>query len=311
MPWRRGNKLALVAEGQAQGRVKEIYTEIKESLGTPHISIVFQAYAAYPAFLELHWQSLRPVVQTSEFFSLADRLRADAYTRLHSYFQVPNLYQRMQSINFSEGAVKDLTGTIDLFYYCEPLTLLMVAAQFQAFEAPIGAQARSTRTATPAFPFSCPVFVDESTAAPATRKTYDEIRRTLELSTIPSAFKAFARWPDFMREYWEALRIVLQSPVYEGCHYGVRETAFALTREFPVIVDLSFGRMAEAGLADEVVGSLVRINEAFVNALSGLVLEVAFAKIAIEGGTSRELAKPQTKRETPEESPVADKERAA
>src|ERR671922_534395 len=77
MPLKKG-KPALVGEQEAEGSTREIFSEIKQALGVPHVNLVFQAYAAHPRFLELHWRATKPILGTQEFFQLADRLRAEA-----------------------------------------------------------------------------------------------------------------------------------------------------------------------------------------------------------------------------------------
>src|SRR5258706_12662783 len=103
---RKGLKRAPVAEVDARGRTREIYGEIKDALGVPHVDVVFQAYGAYPEFLELLWTSARPALRTQDFFVLAERLRADAYTRPPSYLAVPDFRAHIAWLPFTEGAQK-------------------------------------------------------------------------------------------------------------------------------------------------------------------------------------------------------------
>jgi hypothetical protein len=289
MPWKKGNRLKLVPESQARGRTLEIFEELKQALGIPEVTVVFQAYASYPTFLDLHWRALRPVVKTQQFFGLAERLRADSYTRIHSYFDIPDLCARVEEMKFSPGARDELTGVVDLWHYCEPAFLLIVAAQFQAFESTIGHKAEAIIPASHPVFTQRPIAIDEETAPPATHAIYEDMRRTLHLPAVPVAYRNFARWPDFLQVYWKELKGLLQSPVYEGCHYGARETAFALTREFPEPVDLTVTQLSEAGLTDDDIASVVRITELFVNGLSALVLNISYAKISLEGGTHRAI----------------------
>ncbi|HYH01234.1 MAG TPA: halocarboxylic acid dehydrogenase DehI family protein [Terriglobales bacterium] len=285
MPWRKGHKLKLVPENQAQGRVREIFEEVKRTLGIPYLDDFYQALGAYPAFLEMHWKAVRPIAQSQQFFALAARLRADAYTRMHSYFEIPDLCARITDMQFSPGAREELTGVVELSHYSDPLMLLLVAAQFQAFESPFG------QDELPRVPASHPVFserpclIEEDTATPRVKKIYDEVKRAMDLPFTPLVFRATGRWPDFLTVYWETLRTILRSPVYEGCHYGVRESAFALTREFPSVIDLTLPQLTDAGIDDEQLASVVRICDLFVDALGSTVLNVSLAKIALEGGT--------------------------
>lgn len=284
MPWRKGHKLKLVPENQAQGRVSKIYREIKDNLGVPQVSDVYQALGAYPAFLDLHWTALRPITESQQFFALGERLRADAYTRIHSYFEIPDLCMHITDLAFSTGARAELTDVTELCQHGEPLMLLLIAAQFQAFESPVGGSREREAARHPVFA-ERPLLIEEEAASPRVRKILDEMKRTMDLPVVPQTYRAFARWPDFLSVYWDTVRPIVQSPIYEGCHYGVRESAFGLTREFPEVVDLSLPQLADAGIDDEAIASVVRICDLFVSSMSGTVLNVALAKIGLEGGT--------------------------
>jgi hypothetical protein len=285
MTWRKGNRLKLVPESQAEGETAQIYREIKEALGIPHIDGTYQALAAYPQFLSLHWKALLPVVQTQEFFSLAERMRADCYTRMHGYFEIPDLYAQISNMAFSTGAREELAVVVDLHNYSSPLLLLMIAAQFHAFDSPVGQTGSRTRPAEhPEFRQRV-VLVPEENASSVVHRCYEDIKRSLGLPFAPSFYLSLARWPDFLQFFWDSLRPIVRSPVYEGCHYGSRETAFALVREFPEPFELNITQLSEAGISDEDIGSIVRILELFVSALTATVLNGAAAKIGMEGGT--------------------------
>ena len=134
MPISRKRRLILVREADASGRTLEIFQEIKAALGVPHVNLIFQAYGAYPNFLDAMWKALRPALETREFFEHADRLRAEAYTRAHNYFVIPDLCSSIRDIQFSTGAQHELTDVVELFHYNNPLLLLITALQLQAFE---------------------------------------------------------------------------------------------------------------------------------------------------------------------------------
>src|SRR5205823_5254268 len=133
MPERRG-KLKLVREREAEGRIREMYGEIRQALGIPFVPVVYQAFAAYPEFLEQHWRVFSPTFNTQQFFHLGDRLRGEAYTRMHNYFQIGDLCEPLTEMSFTEGAKHQLGDVIDLFNYVNPLLLVIVSTQLLAFE---------------------------------------------------------------------------------------------------------------------------------------------------------------------------------
>ena len=64
-------------------------------------------------------------------------------------------------------------------------------------------------------------------------------------------------------------------------------------RELPASIEMDIAQLLDVGMDDEGLSALVSTNEAFVQALSGLVLDVTFARIASEGGTRSECHRSQ------------------
>jgi hypothetical protein len=58
-------------------------------------------------------------------------------------------------------------------------------------------------------------------------------------------------------------------------------------------VETSIPQLQDAGLSDDQISSLTKITEALVDAYSGLLLDITFAKIGCEGGTRPETARVQ------------------
>lgn len=292
MSWKKGNRLPQVTEAQAEGRTREIYEEVKQALGLPHVNVMCQVYGGFPQFLNLHWETFKPVVETRRFFELAERLRADAYTRMHNYFAIPNLGEALNELHFSEGASKELTDVIDLFQYSNPLLLLLATAQMQSFEGAIGdSSAAREQAAHPVFGLR-PILIHEETAPAHVKKIYEEIKRTFSMPVVSMDCRAMARWPDFLRAYSDALKNVVDSPLYHQCQNGIRETAWALTRELPGPIELSVSTLEETGVDESDISSIVRISDMFVHGLSSLTLNISMAKIGLEGGNLSHRERP-------------------
>ncbi len=281
MPWKKGNRLRVVTEGEALGPTRALYAEIKRALGTPALSVFYPALGAYPQFLRLHWDLMRPVVSSGQFFACAERLRADAYTRAHNYLRILDLGSCL-----SDGDLGQLRDAIEIFNHKDSLLLLLFCLQIQAMEGPAGKPVRSSPPPHLSFP-DPPALVEEAAAPAAIRHTYEEIRRVLELPCVNAEYRAMARYPEYLRAYWTLLKALLQSPLYQECFYGIREAAWNLARELPGPIELPIEQLLDAGLQEEEIASVARILELFVRNLSGLVMNVAIAKISLEGGNWR------------------------
>jgi hypothetical protein len=284
MPWKKGNRLRAVSEQDASPEVYSVYAEIMQKLGVPRVNVLFQVYASYPGFLELHWKLFGPIVESGEFFQLAERLRADAYTRAHNYFVIANLRPQLDALHFTEGAKQELAGLIDLFAYNDPLLLLISAAQQQAFDGVIGTGHLALLPPTPGYFEKRPVLLEEESTEPDVRRVFEEFRQVYGLSMVSQDFRALARWPDFLRVYWELLQPLLASPLYRECQFGIHESAWTLARELPGTLELTLDQMTAAGMSEDDVASVVRLTQAFTRSLSSSLLNISIAKIGIEGG---------------------------
>ena len=286
MRWKRGNRLKLVGEADAPPRTRQIFDEVRHSLGVPVVPVLYQSYATCPEFLEIHWQAFRPAVQSRQFFSLGARLAAESYTRVHNYFDVNSLSSR--ELHYSTRPEIPLAQVLDYYQYLNPLLLLITSAQMQAFEGPVGSERITPESAQhPDFPVS-PRLLEMAEATPAVHRIWDDRRHLLELAFISDEHRALAVWPRFYQEYWRALQQLMRSPLFTDSQYRIGESAFSLSRELPGKMETNVSQLLEAGLTDDDVASLARINEAFEQALSGLILDITFARVACEGGTHRE-----------------------
>ena len=283
MPNRWPN-LKLVSESEATGRTSEILSEVRQALGVPYSGLIFRAYAAYPDFLDIFWSSVQPAVRDARFFMLADRLRATAYTRVYSYFPVPDFCARAEQMRLSPGARQELSATVDLLYYCNPLQLLLSAVALQAFDKSVGRAAPAANPVERAEFRIRPVLVDEGAATPRVARIYDEIKRTFGAPVVNTDFRAFARFPDFLEDYWAVLRPLTESPLYAESQFGVQDAALSLAREFPAEVNLTKDRLEKAGIDDDTIGAVVRATELFMKILSSSLLNLALAKIGLDGG---------------------------
>lgn len=284
VPWKKGNRLRVVAEDQADESAREVLRDVKRVLGIPILHLFYPALAAYPAFLKLHWELLRPIATSQEFFCCAERLRADSYTRAHNYFRIKNLWDGAPIQGIEPAARQEVTAALEFFHYKDPLILLLFCLQMQALESTAGQPGSLTPAAEIKVPVTAPDLVPEDTAPLAVRKRYEEIRRLSELPYVSPEFQALARWPEALNVYWQFLQQVMQSPLYHECLYSVRTTAWALAAELPGPLELSLDQLAEAGLTPEDIASIARIFELFVKNLSGMLLNVSLAKIGFEGG---------------------------
>lgn len=296
MRWKRGNRLRLVSEGEAPAATRAIFDEVRHSLGLPVVPTLYQAYAAFPDFLALHWRTFRPAVQSQQFFLLGARLAAESYTRAHNYFEIASLTACDSHTQVSPKL--PVAQVLDYYQYLDPLLLLISSAQMQALEGPVGRDGTPEAASHPVFPVAPCLLTDEH-VTPAVHRTWNERRRILEVAFLSDEHRSLACWPDLYHAYWLSLKGLLQSPLYKDCQYRIGESAWTMAHELPIRVETSVAQLMEAGMDSDDVSSLTRINEAFMQAMTALVLDITFARIGCDGGTCGHSAPVQQEPATP------------
>lgn len=288
MTWKRGSRLKLVSEAEASPPVCAIFDEVRHSLGVPAVPILYQAYAAVPKFLELHWEALRPALRTRAFFRMGERLAAEAYTRAQNYFAIPDL-RRMRDPN-SEGdsEITSLLGALAYYQYLDPLLVFVTAAQMQAFDGAVGSAIDRVEEGSPRLMAFAPELVADALSNAGVQRIWDERKRSLDLPFIPQEHRAAAMWPGIYQQCWSAVKDLIASPLYADCQYRIGESAWGLVRDLPVPVETEISRLAEAGLSGEDISLVARVNESLFAAFTGMLLDVTFMRIACEGGSQTE-----------------------
>ncbi len=285
--WKKGQAVRLVPFSEATGRVLDVYRDIQQVLGVPHISSFFQFLGTQPRFLDHFWSAVRPIVRSEAFLACAGRLRGDAYRRVHTNFDVPDLKCDIARQQFSPGACEELRDCIQFFSHAVPSSLLLSAFLLEAFAGPAG---RATIAGTPAptpRPHRRIVLVDEDAAAPVVKGIFADIRFSTGADVIHTVYRAFARWPDFLQSYWTATKPITVSESFQQSESAIREDALQITAEIPGPVEFNANALAELGMNEGEIGSLIRITDMFVSSLAAALLNVSVARIGLEGGSAR------------------------
>jgi len=286
MSWKRGSRLKLVTEADAMPPTCAIFDEVRHSLGVSDVPILYQAYAAVPKFLELHWEAWRPAMSSHMFFRMGERLAAETYTRAQSYFAIPDSRMLRESADAAE--ITGLLGALRYYQYLDPLLALITAAQMQAFDGVVGTPVDQVEGGSPNSIVRAPELAAYQRAATGLQRVWEERRRTLDLPFIPDEHRAAAMWPALYQQCWAGLKELISSPLYADCQYRIGESAWGMVRDLPVAVDTEISRMVEAGLSAEEISQVARINESLFAAFTGMLLDVTFMRIACEGGSQTE-----------------------
>jgi hypothetical protein len=285
MGWKKGQAVLLLPPTEATGRVLEIYRDVQFAFGVPHVSSFFQFLGTQPRFLDRFWTAVRPIVQTEAFFACSHRLRADAYTRVHNYFHIPDLKSEVARLQFSLGAREELKDCINFFCYSVPMTMMLASLLSKSFEGPAGSPSIPRTSAPCAKTHRRIVLVDEDSAGPIVKSIFADIRFATGADVIHTVYRGFARWPDFLTSYWAAVKPIAVSDLFQHCESALLEDALQIVAELPGPIEFTSSDLAGLGLTESDSTSLIRITEMFVHSLAAALLNVSVARIAMEGGS--------------------------
>jgi hypothetical protein len=281
----------VIPESEANASIGEVYNDIKSSLSLPQVPLFFQMCGDSGPFLPQFWEAARPVARTCAFMAAAQRLRADAYTRMHNYFEIP-----AASDSFGLAASAELAGTLELLLYQGGALLLLLSLATEALDNPIGQPFVSREEGSPPRFGLAPMLVEEEGAAPETRKILDEVRRHYGLGVVPMEFRALAVWPAFLSQHWQLWKQLIHSPILAACEHQLLLHSIELAHALPGPVELSSASLRQSGLNEEEFSSIVRFTNNWNRASAMLLLQIAAAKISAEGGSiypqPKEISRP-------------------
>jgi hypothetical protein len=284
MGWKKGQAVPLLPLSEATGRVLEVYRDVQQVFGVPHVSSFFQHLGTRPRFLDRYWSVVRPIVGTEAFFSCAQHLRAEAYVRVNTQFQIPDLKSEINRQQFSFGACEELRDCINFFYHAVPMSLLLSATLSEAFTGGTGNADIPRIPATAHKHQRRIVMVEEDSASPAVKAIFADIRSATGADVVHTVYRAFARWPDFLKSYWEAVKPLTVSDLFRQSENSVCEDARRLTKELPGPLQFNSSDLAALGMNESEANSLICVTDMFVHSLSAALINVGIARIAMEGG---------------------------
>lgn len=266
----RAARLKLVPE-EADGNVAQIFAAAKEATGLPFVPELLRAFGSVPEFWQFAWPQFHSAIRGRQFAHCADRLRAQAYTNSINYFT------RIPALDWKQ----EVTATVDMYHCAAPRLLLLSATLLRAMEAPTG-QARQSEPDVPAIcPAGAPPLADQEITG-SSRAILDDYRHSRGAPLANCWMRSLARWPAALENYWNMLKPLIASPVYQRFELELRESAFALAEEWPSEVDLTPERLTDAGFAHAEIAEAGRVMNLFTLEYSAMLLDVEIARIAVE-----------------------------
>jgi hypothetical protein len=277
--------IQLLRENEATDeRAREAFRDIKNALRVPIVTLIFQAWAAVPRFLDIVWRRLRPNVLSQSFAELADRLGADVQAGTMQW-GVGNHAAALRGRAVSEAEIARMREVIELFAQVNPKLAILASAVDQALAGtPVGGAGskgpkRDEDSERPR-EFRGVRFglVEEKEAPPRVRAIYEDMRATLHLPFIETEYKAMASYPDWLEVWWRDCKPKLTEPRYELLARALRAEASKAAHELPHGLFLGGELLDSYGIDEEKRAELKSTTATFVRQLPTLIINVELAR---------------------------------
>src|SRR5262249_6382876 len=186
-----------VSEAEAQGRVAEIYEEIRRTVGMPIVNLVYRHLAVEPKRLEAVWKELRRNLSTPKATRLVER------AALHGVTSIPS--QALAAVGVHGEKLRLARSTLHVYARANSRNLLGMQALMHG--SPGG---HEERAGEPPPNVAILPMADLSALPPATLALLDEMSAALvgqeEPRLVPSLLRHFAADPPLLALLWTALQ---------------------------------------------------------------------------------------------------------
>lgn len=223
-----------VMPDEAQGRIAEIYEDVRCTLRVPFVNYVFRATANFPEVFDGLWQELRGVARRAEFERTADSLREQA--------AAGDLADEVGSPAVEDAVDEDGQRRAEAFnetiHYVLP-KLLLVASGFALIlddDVPDGSppDLGAALPYGPADGSQALAMVGPDEAGDRVTELYEDIQDRHGHPGVASYYRALAQWPRLLEAVWDAVRPVVGDASYRRLTAELTVTAQDAARELLV-----------------------------------------------------------------------------
>lgn len=267
-----------VLEEHAEGDLKGIFQDIKNTLRVPMITLVFGALATEPDYLRVAWRQLHTNAQTVYFEQRADDIRRLAVTSMSELGEIR-----------TPAGDDGISPMLGVFHYVNPKLLLAVSALRSSMlgQAPRVANLPldEKRQVVSGIPTEMPSvkWIDPATSDQRLQRVFSDIRATSASGIVNSELRAMAEWPEFLDAAWSAVKPRMATPAYRRATRQLRWMADEAVLGFPFRMDATPHTLRHAGLSEQQLDTVRSMLNAFYVAISESVANVAIFITGLDG----------------------------
>jgi Halocarboxylic acid dehydrogenase DehI len=277
--------IQLVRESEATDeRVREAFRDIKVSLRVPLVNLIFQAWAAYPKFLDATWRRLRPSVLTPEFAELAGYVGTKVREGIDGW-PVSDHAALLRARAVGESDIVRMREIVELFSQVNPKLAIMASAVDAALAGSSvggvgtkGPHREEERERPKEFRGVRFTLVEERDAPPRVRAIYEDMKTALGLPFIEAEYRAMASYPDWLEVWWKDCKPRTEDLAYRRFADELVAAAAKAATALPHRLFLSETLLESCDIDEVRLAELRRVNKYFVRFLPGLLMNIELAR---------------------------------
>lgn len=105
-----------VEDGEATGRVKEIFAEIKQAYGMPVVPNLFKAMANWPPYLESFWGRAKVIMGPGQLDRKTKEIIALSVSATNGCEYCINAHTAaLKRLGLNDGALTEMMAVVDMF----------------------------------------------------------------------------------------------------------------------------------------------------------------------------------------------------
>lgn len=212
--------LAEVKEQDATGDIAALYDDVRAVIGVPMVNLIFRHMATVPGCLHWAWATIRPLYINGVIPKAASELTAQVMPG-----QTVDLTPAIKKANLSAADIKSIERVLDAYGRANPMNLIGLQVINLALDcAPqqagigTGEPLRIETLLKPSGIADLLPMADPRTAPSAVRDALTRLAHQIhraDTGVIPSLYRHFGDWPDFLNSLEPALEPVLRGSSFE------------------------------------------------------------------------------------------------
>lgn len=266
-----------IAEYEARGEIARVFHEIKQVMRVTGVNLNFRTWASFDKFFPVMWDAMRPNAEARVFEEASDEIRAEAVDAAATFGRL----EARTGLSLGESRSFHIRAALDLYHYINPKLLLFTSAvrlalkeEFQVTGKQDSEFERVQRGAPEKM--AAMEMVSDSPSDKDVEKIFEDMKKSLSLTTINSDYRTLALWPDYLSEAWKRLKPITQSDGYGERSDQIRQKARSLCSALPYPADVSMEKVKNLG---EDPDQVLSTTERFERLLPSLIINIALFQL--------------------------------